>query len=276
MRPFLSLTIPWSTPATRPLSGHHGTDTLNWYNTDLYVSTRNPDGTYGMPRNLGSLVNTDHLECCPWLNDEQTVLVFTREGIGNSSETGTFVSRRPSRDAPWGAPERLPGDLGAYLNSEGIHDLHVGPSGDVYGWSESQGGKLYGAPGDGAPTRRWGAPSVLELSYASDRSESQPWLNDAETRLYFNRWGEDGDRELCVAERPHRRAPWGRPRSLRLLGFADGAGRMIWGEPSFTRDGALYFVRFDTGREGWPAAFFRAPRNRDGSYGPPARVRFRF
>lgn len=99
-RGFLRWSVPWTTPASQPFPGHHGTRTLNWYNTDLYVSLRNPSGDYGRPENLGSAINSEHLECCPWVNEEQTVLIFSRDAFAHErSKTGTFVSRRPNKAA---------------------------------------------------------------------------------------------------------------------------------------------------------------------------------
>jgi hypothetical protein len=95
--------------------------------------------------------------------------------------------------------------------------------------------------------------------------------------MAWNRWNEAGiNRELWIAERSDPDARWGEPRRATLLNFEDPNGYAVWGEPSFTDDGTLYYVRFDTSHPLWPAEVFRAPRNSDGSYGPPERVPVRF
>jgi hypothetical protein len=45
---------------------------------DLYVVFRQPDGTWGDPRNLGPAVNTEHVEGSPTLSSDGRVLFFSR------------------------------------------------------------------------------------------------------------------------------------------------------------------------------------------------------
>lgn len=269
--------FPWADPATQPLPGHHAKDDpLFWFNSDLYVSRRNPDGSFGPPRNLGNQINTKHLECCVWVNEAETALLFTRESLDNedTSPTGNYIVRRNSPDQPWGQPHRLSGELGRYLEGgRGIHDLHPGKSGNVYGWSEKAGGHIFAASGG---LSHHPAPARMLKTFTPDGwHDSQPWVNSGETEMIFNRW-QDMDRELWFAKRPSRAVPWKRPQRIRLRGFADPNGHLVWGEPSFTKEGTMYFVRFNTAREGWAAELMSARKNPDGSYGPPERLRFRF
>lgn len=46
--------------------------------------------------------------------------------------------------------------------------------------------------------------------------------------------------------------------------------------PSFTDDGTMYLVRFDTSSEEWDAELLMAPENGDCSYGPPVPLVFNF
>lgn len=270
--------FPWSSPACAPLAGHHATDqALYWFNSDLYVSRRNRDGSFGRPQNLGDAINTKHLECCPWVSDDETVLIFTRESLDNSdkSVTGNFISRRPNRNAPWGAPQRLPGPVGRYLEGGGgLHDLHLAADGDIYAWSEKpRPGRIFRLRRTGPWA--WAAPEPVELGAPKGVSQSQPWIDRSGTLMAFNRW-TDMDRELWFARRSGRRAKWGQATRVPLRGFEDPNGHLVWGEPSFLRDGTLFFTRFNTARPGWAAELMEAPRNPDGSYGPPRKVRFRF
>jgi len=49
---------------------------------DLYVSFREEDGSWGMPRNLGPTVNSNRSECCPVVSPDGRFLFFLRLGMG--------------------------------------------------------------------------------------------------------------------------------------------------------------------------------------------------
>ncbi len=49
-------------PVTAHLPGHQAKDGEYWWNTDIYVSSKDPDGTWGQPQNLGSTINSEHRE----------------------------------------------------------------------------------------------------------------------------------------------------------------------------------------------------------------------
>jgi hypothetical protein len=126
---------PSARPVTAHLPGHQSKDGGYWWNTDLYVSYRNPDGTWGQPQNLGPSINSEHMESSPWVNIDQTVLIFTRESVSDAALSGTFISHRKSPNDTWEMPERLPGELGMY-GTTGYMDFHMTPSGNLYFWSE--------------------------------------------------------------------------------------------------------------------------------------------
>jgi len=265
---------PSARPVTDYLPGHQGQGGPYWWNTDIYVSYKNPDGTWGEPQNLGPNINTEHMECCPWVNDDQTVLIFTRESVTDPSLSGSFISRRENKGEPWGVPERLHGELGDYATN-GFHNFHLTPGGDLYFETSYPGNAvLYWAKGIGG--YQWAEAEPLDGVLQSDLDDTQPWLNGEETLLCFNRRDESGNTELLCADRPSPSSPWGSPSVVEVVDFADPAGALVWGEPSFTEDGTMFFVRFDTSTTGWDAELLQAPRNNDGSYGPPERLRFRY
>ena len=264
---------PDARPVTDFLPGHQGQDGPYWWNTDIYVSHRNPDGTWGKPQNLGPPINTEHMECCVWVNQDQTVLIFTRESVNDPSQSGSFISRRNSKNEPWGNPQRLPGILGDY-QTYGFTDFHLSPAGNLYFWAKTTGdGVLYWARNLGPNS--WSNPAPLPQNFQTSLDETQPWVNDSETIIYFNRRGEDGNTELWTSTRTDPSVPWGTPQRVSVLGFADENGYRIWGEPSFTHDGKMFFVRFNTATKDWDAELMFADQNADGRYGPPEKLIFR-
>jgi hypothetical protein len=267
---------PSAKPVTAYLPGHQGQNGAYWWNTDIYVIFKNPDGTWGPPQNLGPTINSEHLEGGPWTNTDQTVLIFQRESVTDPSLSGTFISRREGKDELWGEPVRLPGKLGTF-GATGFADLHMAPSGNLYFWSEDSeqvagNGTLYWAQNIGP--NEWAAAELLPESFQSDLDESQPWVNDDETVLYFNRRGEDGNTQLWRATRADSSAEWGIPMLVPLAGFDNGNGYVVWGEPSFMYDGTMFFVRFDTSTEDWNAELLSSVGGQDGSYTTPQKLVF--
>ena len=265
---------PEAKPVTDYFPGHQGQNGPYWWNTDIYVSYRNPDGTWGKPQNLGFPINTEHMEFGPWVNEEQTILIFSRESVTDPSLSGSFICFRTNKDEPWGEPQRLPGKLGDY-QTYGFGDFHMTPIGNLYFWTKSSGdGVLYWARSTGSNS--WSDPEPLPQSFQTDLDETQPWVNDDETVIYFNRRGEDGNTQLLVSTRPDTSTQWNTPQAVTLQGFADDNGYLIWGEPSFTADERMFFVRFNTATPYWDAELLYADKNKDGSYGPPQKLIFKF
>jgi len=262
---------PHAKPVSEFLPGHTGRGGKYWWNTDIYVSHRNPDGTWGLPVNLGYPINTEHMECGPWVNEEQTVLIFTRESVGEPELSGTYICFRESKDQPWGEPKRLPGVLGEY-GKYGYHDFHMTENGDLYFWSKSSGnGVLYWAKRTGE--FEWSSPEVLK-PFQSEKDETQPWLNGEGTRIYFNRRGEDGNTILMMSERDGDEEEWSEPKIVETRGFEDSNGYSLWGEPSFTESGEMFFVRFNTAYPDWQAEILVSKRAEDGGYELPLKVVF--
>jgi outer membrane protein OmpA-like peptidoglycan-associated protein len=90
---------------------------------DLYVSERQPDGTWGTPRNLGPTVNTDKSEVFPFVHPNGT-LFFSSNGHANNlgGLDIFFVDRNDdgsesvvNMDTPYNSPED---DLGFIIDDE--------------------------------------------------------------------------------------------------------------------------------------------------------------
>lgn len=262
-------------PVTAHLPGHQATDGPYWWNTDIYVSLKNSDGTWGQPRNLGSTINSEHMESSPWVNNEQTVLIFSRGSVTEPELSGTFVSRRNNKNEAWGSPARLPGELGLY-GVNGFTDFHLVPSGNLYFWTEALTGEgvLYWAKSTGP--NQWAPAEWMPADFQSELHETQPWVSDDETMFCFNRRGDDANTQILCATRADPSEEWGAPAVIPLTGFADANNYTVWGEPSFMNDGTMFFIRFDTSPQNWKSEILMTVRQNDGSFAPPRQLIFKY
>jgi len=259
-------------PVTAHLPGHQAKDGPYWWNSDIYVSLKNPDGTWAQPQNLGPIVNSEHMESSPWTNDEQTMLIFSRWSVTESEFSGTFISRRNSKNEPWGDLEKLPGELGMYEET-GFTDFHLVPSENLYFWKDDGKGALYWAKSIGP--NQWAPAELLPEAFQSEVRDSQPWVSDDETQICFNRLDDDANSEMLCATRENASAEWGTPTVVQLTGFEDANHLTVWGEPSFTNDGAMFFVRFDTSIKNWKSEILVSVRQSDGSFAIPQSLLFK-
>ena len=86
---------------------------------DLYLSLRQPDGTWTAPRNLGPRVNSAYLDICPHISPDKKYMFFTR--------SNGFDPRKNSADIYWVAlKEYLPDPNDPNINQT---DLGIGTNG---------------------------------------------------------------------------------------------------------------------------------------------------
>lgn len=83
-------THPYNTPFHGSLQG----------NTDIYISKKNPDGTWGKPINLGSKINTPFAERKPFLHPDGRTLYFASEGHPGIGRLDLFKASRLN-DVDW-------------------------------------------------------------------------------------------------------------------------------------------------------------------------------
>lgn len=126
LRPVV-LKIPYFINRSKVQSGSISNDgeiiflSIESYNTkggeDIYVITKQTNGSWNDPKNLGNVVNTKFQELTPYLAADNKTLFFASNGHTNSA--GSFDIYRSIRQddtwASWSAPE----NLGATINSEG-------------------------------------------------------------------------------------------------------------------------------------------------------------
>ncbi len=87
--------------------------------TDLYLSSRNENGEWSTPQNLGEPINTAFDEDAPFLSDDGETLYFASTGHPGYGNFDLYKSKKLS-DGKWGEPE----NLGKPLNSPG-HDIFL-------------------------------------------------------------------------------------------------------------------------------------------------------
>jgi outer membrane protein OmpA-like peptidoglycan-associated protein len=73
---------------------------------DLYMSTRNANGRWGIPVNLGPTINTSGNELYPYIHADNQTLYFTSDGLPGYGKTDLFITRKTSLEE-WSAPENL-------------------------------------------------------------------------------------------------------------------------------------------------------------------------
>ncbi|MCK7535857.1 MAG: hypothetical protein MZV63_35170 [Marinilabiliales bacterium] len=74
---------------------------------DLWVSEKDNTGDWGIPVNLGNLVNTPYNEETPFISGDGNTLTFSSEGHGSMGGYDIFLSRLCSRNVDQSCQYRL-------------------------------------------------------------------------------------------------------------------------------------------------------------------------
>ena len=74
--------------------------------SDIWVSHRQADGSWGNPQNLGTNINTRGNESCPFIHADNQTLFFTSDGLPGYGGRDIFVVRKDST-GKWGVPQNL-------------------------------------------------------------------------------------------------------------------------------------------------------------------------
>ena len=245
------------------LPNHVSLPRLEW-NTDLYYIEW--DGAiWSDPINLGTEINSLGMECCVWLNDDETEMIFASatyiggEDGGGPDHTlrpsGNYRATRAHRDAAWSTPVALPGKYGTedFTQNTYRHDIHKTPSGNLYLWEkfplEGEQGihdklLLFGERIGGTYEDPIYADPVIISGSAN--YDSQIWVNDAETQIMFNRRQPNGETKLYKMTREEPAESWSTPAEVSVSNFADSEGHEIWGEPTLDQyEDFMLFIRFN-------------------------------
>jgi len=74
---------------------------------DIWVTTKQEDGTWGKPQNLGEAINTPGDESAVFIHPNGNTLFFSSEGHHDKNMGGFDVFRSEFKDGKWSAPENL-------------------------------------------------------------------------------------------------------------------------------------------------------------------------
>lgn len=79
-----------------------------WGNTDLYISFRQQDGTYGRPKNLGPMINSPGAERTPFMHPDGKTLYFSSNGYPGFGGLDLYKSvRLDDTWTKWSKPVHL-------------------------------------------------------------------------------------------------------------------------------------------------------------------------
>ncbi len=73
---------------------------------DIYMAKKNPDGTWGKPKNLGPNINTEYDEETPMIHYDGRTLYFSSEGHNSMGRLDVFYAQM-NPDSTWSRPVNL-------------------------------------------------------------------------------------------------------------------------------------------------------------------------
>jgi len=124
---------------------------------DLWVLKRGSTReAWGLPENLGSVVNSPEYEAMPSISADGLTLYFTSKRAGGYGTSDIYMTARTTRDTPWGPPV----NLGPKVNSS---------SWDGAPWISPDGLELY------IKSNRPGGYGGFDLYVARRRTTNDPW-----------------------------------------------------------------------------------------------------
>jgi Tol biopolymer transport system component len=184
----------------------------------LTTTSTHADFTFGKPVNLGPNINSSSIEVDPSISADGLELFFESRRPGGHGPADIYVSRRASKDDPWGPCMNIgaPVNTAYYTQSPSI-------SGDglsLYFSSYIRPGG-YGSDDLWVTTRAsvsdpWGPPVNLGATVNTSSYDWMPSISADDLTLYFmsGRAGGLGGDDLWFTSRATKNDPWGSPVNL--------------------------------------------------------------
>lgn len=137
---------------------------------DIWAVYRNPDGTWGVPQNLGNVVNTPASERSPFIAADGKTLYFSSNGHPGYGDHDLFVTRKQD-DNTWSVPQ----NLGSPINSSGEDEFLTIPArGDKIIYSSEREGNDYDIYEAKLPPYLQPAPVTLIVGKVYDKRTKNP------------------------------------------------------------------------------------------------------
>jgi len=212
---------------------------------DLSVSIRpTVEDDWGPPTNLGTVVNSSNDDMAPSISSDGLELYFQSNRPGGAGLDDIWVSRRATRDDPWGEPE----NIGPPVNTETWdYNPRISPDGlELY--------FAYGLDPQLAVTRRdtkdspWGEPVNLGPVVNSWSCQDGLWLSsDGLVLIFSDFWGCDprpgglGETDIWLCRRASKDDEWTTPFNIGAsvnTEFAEDA-------PMISADGSILYFNSD-------------------------------
>ena len=185
----------------------------------LAAEVAKADFTFGTPTNLGPMVNSSAEDWTPSISADGLELYFCSTRPGGYGGYDIWVTRRATKDDPWGTPV----NLGPTVN--GPADGAGGPRGSTDGltlyFSSNRLGGGYSDWDSWVTTRPttsdpWGALVNLGPPVNTSDWDAAPYISSDGLTLFFasERPGGQGNRDIWVTRRATISDPWGIPVNL--------------------------------------------------------------
>jgi hypothetical protein len=209
----------------------------------LVAEVVNADFTFGIPTNLGPILNSPNSDHSARVSaDELTLFFSSNRDPGGYRDFDLWVATRQTRNEAWDTPLHM----GDALNSRGMEWTPC-PSAD--------GRELYFADGPwgntdilvvrrNGPSDPWGPPESIGQAVNSATWDAAPSISADGLELFFqsDRPGGFGGPDLYVTTRASTAEPWGPAVNLGPT-INTGYGDSLYGEwdPSISHDGLTLF-----------------------------------
>jgi hypothetical protein len=230
--------------STRP-GGQGGYDILS-------AARASVSDDWGIPVNLGAMVNSPTDDADPSISVDLLSLFFRSERSGGSGGSDLYVTTRATTEDPWSEPV----NLGPTVNSTGNDsDPSISADGLSLYFSTWQGPRPGGLGGDDiwVTTRKtaddtWSEPVNLGPPINTASNDHKPCISSDGLALFFNSSRPGGftpsvfdNSDIYVSTRPSKDAPWGEPVNLGpQINIASGGFGAY--DPDVSSDGStIYF-----------------------------------